>query len=104
MLYSTEEITEIVRGRLVGENRQISSVSTDTRAIEKGALFVALQGERFDGNDFIPAAAKSGAAAALSDLPIGSVHTDIPVIYVGNTREALLRLARNYRDKFDINL
>ena len=104
MRYFAEEIAEIVNGKLVGDNAEILSVSTDTRTIEKNALFVALKGERFDGNDYIPAAAEKGAAVAVSDMPVGTVHTKIPIIYVGNSREALLQLARNYRDKFGINL
>lgn len=104
MKYCTEEIAKIVRGKLVGDNVEITSVSTDTRAIENGALFVGIKGERFDGNDYIPKAAQCGAAAAISDLPAGTVHAGIPVIYVGNTREALLRLAHDYREKFSLNL
>ena len=48
-----------------GEDRTFTTISTDTRAIVPGALFVALVGERFDGHDFLAAAAKAGATAAL---------------------------------------
>ena len=48
-----------------GEGRTFTCISTDTRSIPEGALFVALAGERFDAHDFLPAAASSGAAAAV---------------------------------------
>lgn len=103
-MFSTKEIEQITSGKLFGDDVEISSVSSDTRTIEKGALFIAIKGERFDGNDFIKQAAAAGAAAAISDLPAGSVKTEIPVIYVGNSRTAQLMLARYYRSKFDIPL
>jgi UDP-N-acetylmuramoyl-tripeptide--D-alanyl-D-alanine ligase len=48
-----------------GRGRTFSTISTDTRTVTPGALFVALRGERFDAHDFLPAAAASGATAAL---------------------------------------
>jgi UDP-N-acetylmuramoyl-tripeptide--D-alanyl-D-alanine ligase len=48
-----------------GAGRTFTAISTDTRAIPPGALFVALQGERFDAHDFLPAALAAGAAAAI---------------------------------------
>lgn len=103
-MFSTKEIAQVTNGKLVGDDVKISSVSSDTRTIKKGALFIAIKGERFDGNDFIKQAAAAGAAAAVSDMPAGSVKTDIPVVYVGNSRTAQLMLARYYRSKFDIPL
>jgi UDP-N-acetylmuramoyl-tripeptide--D-alanyl-D-alanine ligase len=48
-----------------GEGRTFAGISTDTRSIAPGALFVALSGERFDAHDFLPAAAAAGAVAAV---------------------------------------
>ncbi len=103
-MFSTKEIAEITGGELVGVNVRVKSVSTDTRMLKKGALFIAVKGERFDGNDYIRQAADGGAAAAISDLVPGTVKTAIPVIYVKNSRTAQLKLARHYRDKFNIKL
>ncbi len=106
-MFSTEEIAGITSGTLVGADVRVSSVSTDTRSIEKGALFIAVKGERFDGNDYIGQAAENGAAAAISDRPSGSglaISADIPIIYVKNTREAQLALARSWRDRFPVKL
>ena len=103
-MFTTKEIAEVTGGKLVGNDISVSFVSTDTRTIEKGALFIAIKGENFDGNDYIEQAAKSGAAAAISERAAGSVKTDIPVIYVDDTRAAQLKLARYYRDRFDIKV
>lgn len=103
-MFSTKEIVKVTDGELVGGDVEVSSVSTDTRTLEKGALFIAVKGERFDGNDYIRQAAENGAAAAVSDLEAGTVKTSIPVIYVKNSRTAQLKLARHYRDRFNIKL
>ena len=69
----------------------VDCVSTDTRALPPGCLFVALEGERFDGHDYITAALRSGAACAVAherrDYGAG------PVMYVKNTQRALMDLA-----------
>lgn len=64
----------------------------DTRKIQPGQLFVALQGAR-DGHEFIPTAMEKGAAAALCTRMVG----DYPAIYVSNTRLALGEIARRER-------
>lgn len=104
MMFTTEEIAKVTGGALAGGDVRVESVSTDTRTLEKGALFIAIKGERFDGNDYIKQAAAAGAAAAVSDMKAGSVKTSIPVIYVRNSREAQLALARHYRDRFPVKL
>lgn len=103
-MFTTKEIAEITGGELVGGDVAVRSVSTDTRTLEKGALFIAVKGERFDGNDYIRQAAENGAAAAVSDLAAGTVKTAIPVVYVGNSRTAQLKMARSYRDRFGARL
>ena len=66
-MFTASEIAEVTGGRLIGSDVTVTGVSTDTRTIEKGMLFVAVRGESFDGNDFIDAAAERGAAAVISD-------------------------------------
>lgn len=103
-MFTTTEIASAVGGVLVGGDVEVTSVSTDTRTIEKGALFIAVKGERFDGNDYIETALQSGAAAAISDRPAGSVTAGIPIIYVRDSRTAQLKLARYHRGKFSVKL
>ncbi len=104
-MFSTTEIASAVGGVLVGNaSVVVNSVSTDTRTIEKNALFIAVKGERFDGSDYIEAAAQSGAAAAISDRAVNSVQAEIPIIYVEDSRTAQLKLARYHREKFSVKL
>jgi UDP-N-acetylmuramoyl-tripeptide--D-alanyl-D-alanine ligase len=88
------EVATAVGGRLRGEDRTVSSVVTDSRRAERGALFVALLGEREDGHRFVPDAFDRGAAAALVDRP-----TEGTVVEVADTGRALLDLARDERDR-----
>ena len=76
--------------------KEITDISTDTRNLKDGCLFVAIKGDRFDGHDFIPDAIKSGALAAVSERKI----ENCPCILVENTRKAYLELASYYRKKF----
>ena len=74
----------------------ISVISTDTRTLPQGCLFLALKGERFDGHEYIKKAIEEGAAAAVSEKPIDGC----PCIIVKSTRQALLDIAKYYRSKF----
>ena len=65
MNWSLSQIAAAVNGRLVGADVTVEGVSTDTRAIAKGALFIALAGERFDAHDFLDQAVAAGAGGLL---------------------------------------
>ncbi|MCR4563056.1 MAG: UDP-N-acetylmuramoyl-tripeptide--D-alanyl-D-alanine ligase [Clostridiales bacterium] len=86
-------------GTEIESDALITSVSTDTRKIEKGCLFICLKGERFDAHDFAAQAAEGGAAAIVSEKDI---ECSVPVLRVESTHKALLDIARMYRLKFDI--
>ena len=74
----------------------ISSVSTDTRNISKGCVFIALRGKNFDGHDYAKKATELGAVAVITDKPIEGVKC----IIVDNTRKALIDIASYYRSRF----
>ncbi len=94
------EVACAVHGRLEGDGEIIiSQVSTDTRDIAVGSLFVPIVGERFDGHDFIEKALENGATAILSNRPL---QTNKPVVYVDDTRQAYGALAAFYRNRFDL--
>lgn len=76
-----------------------TGVSTDTRSIAPGNLFVALQGPNFDAHDFIVQAEAKGAAAVMLQRP---VTTRLPTLLVDDTRLALGRLGAARRAAFDI--
>ena len=64
-MMDTASAARAVSGRIVGDSVRFARVTTDTRALQAGDLFVALRGERFDGHDFVATAFQRGAAAAL---------------------------------------
>lgn len=103
-MFTTEEIAKAVGGRLAGGNAEVSCVSTDTRSIAPGALFIAVKGESFDGNDYLEKAFENGAEAVMTEKKTLGFEPKKPVIFVENTRAAQLSLARYYRDKFKLKL
>jgi len=101
MNWSLSEIQRATGGRLCGDDRAISGVSTDTRAVAAGQLFVALRGERFDAHDFLDQAIAAGAAALLvSDA--ARVPAGATALVVDDTRIALGKLAAAWRARFAI--
>lgn len=80
--------------RLQGADGAFDGVSTDTRSLQPGQLFIALQGPSFDGHDYIAAAASRGAVAV---LVAHAVKTELPQIIVADTRAALAELAALWR-------
>ena len=84
------EIALILDGALSGHNVSISNVSTDSRVIAPGDLFIALRGPNFDGSAFVADVKAKGAAAVVVEH---KVAVDIPQIVVADTRLALGQLA-----------
>jgi len=80
------QIARWCEGRLLGDDREITTVSTDTRAMPRDSLFIALRGENFDAHDFIDQAEAAGAAALLVSRPVESA---LPKILCADTEEAL---------------
>jgi UDP-N-acetylmuramoyl-tripeptide--D-alanyl-D-alanine ligase len=93
-----------MQGMLQGEDREFGAVSTDTRTLSAGDLFVALRGPNHDGHQFVDAAARAGAAGAIVSQS-GGVAVNVPgfpVIVVADTLAALASLARGWRSQFRI--
>jgi UDP-N-acetylmuramoyl-tripeptide--D-alanyl-D-alanine ligase len=89
-----------IDGRLIGSDAQFATVSTDTRTLAAGALFVALRGPRFDANDFVAAAAAAGAVGAIVERPLPTVP--LPQIVVADALAALQTLGAAWRRQFAI--
>jgi UDP-N-acetylmuramoyl-tripeptide--D-alanyl-D-alanine ligase len=85
-----------------GGDAEFTAVSTDSRAVGRGDLFVALKGERFDGHAFVAQAAAAGAAGLLVENACADVK--LPQIVVEDTLHALGRLGNYWRRQFDIPL
>lgn len=79
----------------------ICEIGTDSRAVNKGMLFIPLAGERFDGHDYIESALNKGAAAVLTHKDL-DFKTDKCVIRVGDTLTALGDIARFYKNKYSV--
>lgn len=77
---------------------ELTGISTDTRTIEEGNLFIALIGESFDGNKYAVAAVNDGAAALVLST-MEHAPEDVPVILVPDTKIALEKIAEYYRKR-----
>lgn len=93
----------VLGGELHGADVPFDAVSTDSRSIRKGDLFVALRGERFDGHDFLAQVAAAGAAAALVESARAAA-APLPVAAVADTTAALAALAAHWRRRFALPL
>ena len=99
------QAAQVLGGKIVGQDVMFSAVSSDSRTIASGELFVALQGENFDGSEFVAGAAQSGAVAALVNTAgYRGTEPPCPLLLVEDTRLALGRLAAHWRGQFDIPL
>jgi UDP-N-acetylmuramoyl-tripeptide--D-alanyl-D-alanine ligase len=93
------ELAGMLNARTSGIAARFTGVSTDTRAIAAGDLFVALRGERFDGHEFLAQARSAGAVAALVDSRFGGEYP-LPVAVVEDTKRALGEFAGRWRSRF----
>ncbi len=93
-------ITKAVAGTYHGDpsllDREVSDVVIDSRKVEPGALFIAIDGVRVNAHKFIPDVVKKGALCVISHEDLG--ETDFPYILVESTGQALLDTAKLYRD------
>jgi murE/murF fusion protein len=90
--------------RLIGDNVTFCGVSTDSRSIAAGELFVALRGENFDGHEYVAAAQMRGAVAAIvaADAADGPARAALPLLQVAETRLSLGALAADWRSRFTL--
>ncbi|GAA5784536.1 UDP-N-acetylmuramoyl-tripeptide--D-alanyl-D-alanine ligase [Chitiniphilus shinanonensis] len=100
MMLTLRETALALEGQLIGDHADtvFERVTTDSRDVRPGDLFVALKGDRFDGHDFVAGALAQGAVAALVQNAAGDAG---PRIVVGDTLAALGRLGSYWRDKLD---
>ncbi|MBK6638482.1 MAG: UDP-N-acetylmuramoyl-tripeptide--D-alanyl-D-alanine ligase [Rhodocyclaceae bacterium] len=79
-----------------------TGVSTDSRSIQPGELFVAIAGERFDGHGYVAEVLARGAAGALVSTPFAQAHSDLPLIAVAEPRLGFAALASAWRRRFSL--
>jgi UDP-N-acetylmuramoyl-tripeptide--D-alanyl-D-alanine ligase len=104
---SLSQIAQFAGGSLSsGDGRVlVDKVSTDSRTIKGGELFVALRGENFDGHNFVEAVATIGAAGAIVDSAwVGRVPENFALIRAKDTLLAYQQLAANYRKSLTLRV
>lgn len=92
------ELLAVLDARLVGADAAFTAVSTDSRKIEPGQLFIALTGPNFDGHDYLAAVAAKGAVAALVEREVSGV--ELPQLVVADARVALGQLGALNRQAY----
>ena len=100
---TAREICAAVGGTLLQDSgAPVTGVTTDSRAVQPGQLFIPLVGERFDGHAYIGKALEGGAAGCLTAREPETLLPGKLYIQVADTRLALKALASWYRNKFDL--
>jgi UDP-N-acetylmuramoyl-tripeptide--D-alanyl-D-alanine ligase len=99
MRYS--EIATALHARLYGEDRLMRTVSIDSRNVARDDLFVAIKGERFDGHDFLPEVIAKGVAGVMVQQ---KTALDVSQIVIDDTRLGLGRLAKLWREQYDLKM
>ena len=97
------EAAQATGGTASTAGHAFTGVSTDSRSIAAGELFIALRGERFDGHQFVTTVLAHGAAAAMVDAAwAATAPAGLPLLVVPDTRLALGALAAHWRQQFDL--
>src|SRR3984885_10639495 len=99
MKRTLRDAARVVGGVLKGEDRPFGCVSTDSRTLKPGSLFVALRGPNFDGAAFVEAAAAQGAIGALVEREPPAA---VPQVVVADALRALQELGRSWRADFTL--
>ncbi|WP_265573436.1 UDP-N-acetylmuramoyl-tripeptide--D-alanyl-D-alanine ligase [Venatoribacter cucullus] len=98
--FTVQEIAKVTGAQVMADaDLMVTGISTDSRTVQPGDLYVALRGERFDGHDFIAPAGNAGAVAALVET--AQANAGIVQLQVANTLQALGELAGYNRSLFN---
>jgi UDP-N-acetylmuramoyl-tripeptide--D-alanyl-D-alanine ligase len=102
--FTLSQIADACGGTYIGEHSlketPVSSIERDSRNIKENSLFLAIKGARVDGHDFIEKCYEDGAICALCEKP--PVNPVKPYILVDSTLTAVKKIAKAYRELFDI--
>ena len=93
-----------INARLIGANIVFDRVTTDSRDLRPGDLFVGIRGERYDGHSFADQALAAGASAVMLEAGAKVLTPDARILQVDDTRLALGRLAAYWRTRFTVPL
>lgn len=97
---SLHALQKVVANSIITADVAFTGLSTDSRKIEQGNVFLALRGETFDAHDFLEMVAESGAAAVIVErVP---ENFSIPALIVPDTKLALAAIAAHWRQQFTL--
>ena len=96
------EAASAINAQVCGIDGEFTSVSTDSRSIGAGQLFVAIKGDRFDGHGYVGDVLAKGAVGAMVETAFMEAHPDWPLIAVSETRAGFAALAASWRGRFSI--
>ncbi len=104
-MMTVKEAAHLIDAEWDGLDAYFTGVSTDSRTVRAGDLFVALSGDKFDGHQFVASAFEKGAVAAMVKADADGCHLpNKPLVKVGDTRIGLGQLAACWRKRFDLSL
>lgn len=108
-MFKIDEVIKAASGRLLSRGRRadFTGISTDSRRIKTGDIFIAIKGDNFDGHDFISEAIEKGAGCVICKRVTGSAgqqatRNKVAIIEVDDTVKSLGDIARHHRMKFSI--
>ncbi|MDO8346578.1 MAG: UDP-N-acetylmuramoyl-tripeptide--D-alanyl-D-alanine ligase [Rugosibacter sp.] len=104
VMMTLDEAAQCLDATRSGEDCGFSGVTTDSRELQSGELFVAVKGEHFDGHAYVQEVLARGAAGALVSREFAAAQPVWPLIAVGDTRLALGGLAAAWRRRFKLPL
>lgn len=90
------EIASAVEGQLIGEDKTITKIGTDSRALREDDVFLALKGDKFDGHRFLSQVIEAGCSAIIVDH---DCHVSVSQIVVGDTHKALGLIAAYVKER-----
>ena len=95
-MISIRDLTQRLSVSVSGGGQIIAGLAIDSRKVEKDYLYIALQGEQFDGNDFIDQAKSKGAAALATELPHILIQNNMPGFTSSTLRQQLGHIASEF--------
>ncbi|KAK9805281.1 hypothetical protein WJX72_010844 [[Myrmecia] bisecta] len=99
--YMLAELLDLA-GYSVGEDQvgrvEVTGLQNDSRLVQPGDIFICVEGSRRDGHDYAQEAVDAGAVAVIAEKPLEDLDSAAPVVNVGDSREALHRLAVAFYD------
>ena len=103
--WNTQLVAETLNTRLVHPSHPIREITSDSRAVGPGSLFIAIRGDTHDGHAFIQQAIEKGAIGIVTEQAVPKdvkLHQNTEIFQVGSSMEAIRTLAHHYRKSFSI--